>query len=351
MDENQLLGIYRPQGVLMPLRIPNQEQQVIEVNAEVIDTTADEQENSHFIESNTSAITLEKLKRICIVPSFKDSSLTISHQEFAENVLGAAMDYFNGETFGELECRVSHPISGRNPNALRTPANLLTEADKTLFFQRFCFCFELTSMTKTIDGQPICLTIGGVRAYNEQNLYANKSPEKLKIFIGWRVCVCSNLMLSCDGLQDRLEVMSSLDIYKSALDLFTAFDPIDNFNMLENLVNTRLSTQEFCNFIGRMRLYQALPAKTRQELELPEILLGDSQINAATRQFVSNKNFGINGADSISCYQLLQCLNESSKSSYIDTFLSKNKNCVDIATGIQKAIEGRDNENYSWFLT
>lgn len=351
MDENQLLGIYRPQGVLMPLRIPNQEQQVIEVNAEVIDTTADEQENSHFIESNTSAITLEKLKRICIVPSFKDSSLTISHQEFAENVLGAAMDYFNGETFGELECRVSHPISGRNPNALRTPANLLTEADKTLFFQRFCFCFELTSMTKTIDGQPICLTIGGVRAYNEQNLYANKSPEKLKIFIGWRVCVCSNLMLSCDGLQDRLEVMSSLDIYKSALDLFTAFDPIDNFNMLENLVNTRLSTQEFCNFIGRMRLYQALPAKTRQELELPEILLGDSQINAATRQFVSNKNFGINGADSISCYQLLQCLNESSKSSYIDTFLSKNKNCVDIATGIQKAIEGRDNENYSWFLS
>ena len=351
MDENQLLGIYRPQGVLMPLRIPNQEQQVIEVNAEVIDTTADEQENSHFIESNTSAITLEKLRRICIVPSFKDSSLTISHQEFAENVLGAAMDYFNGETFGELECRVSHPISGRNPNALRTPANLLTEADKTLFFQRFCFCFELTSMTKTIDGQPICLTIGGVRAYNEQNLYANKSPEKLKIFIGWRVCVCSNLMLSCDGLQDRLEVMSELDIYKATLDLFTAFDPIDNFNMLENLVNTRLSTQEFCNFIGRMRLYQALPAKTRQELELPEILLGDSQINAATRQFVSNKNFGINGADSISCYQLLQCLNESSKSSYIDTFLSKNKNCVDIATGIQKAIEGRDNENYSWFLT
>ena len=39
MDENQLLGIYRPQGVLMPLGIPNQEQQVIEVNAEVIDTT------------------------------------------------------------------------------------------------------------------------------------------------------------------------------------------------------------------------------------------------------------------------------------------------------------------------
>ena len=318
------------------------------IDAEII---TEEATATPFIESNTSGITLEELKRFCIVPSFRDSSLTISHQDFAENVLGAAMDYFNSETFGELECRVSHPIKGRTPNALRTPANLLTEADKTLFYQRFCFCFELTSMTKTIDGQPICLTIGGVRAYNEQNLYANKSPEKLKIFIGWRVKVCSNLMLSCDGLQDRLEVLSSLDIYKSALDLFTAFDPIDNFNMLENLVNTRLSTQEFCNIIGRMRLYQALPARTRQELHLPELLLGDSQINAATREFVGNENFGLNGQDSISCYQLLQCLNESSKSSYIDTFLTKNRNCVEIATGIQKAIEGRDTENYSWFLS
>ena len=340
------LSIYQPTTMMMPERITGD---IMDVSA--IEIQPEETPQPHFIESNTSGITLEELKRKCIVPSFKDSSLTLSHQVFAENVLGAAMDYFNGETFGELECRVSHPISGRTPNALLKPEKFLTEADKTLFFQRFCFCFELTSMTKTIDGQPICLTIGGVRAYNEQNLYANKSPEKLKIFIGWRVKVCSNLMLSCDGLQDRLEVMSSLDIYKSALDLFTAFDPIDNFNMLENLVNTRLSTQEFCNIIGRMRLYQALPARTRQELHLPELLLGDSQINAATREFVGNENFGLNGQDSISCYQLLQCLNESSKSSYIDTFLTKNRNCVEIATGIQKAIEGRDTENYSWFLS
>ena len=63
------------------------------IDAEIIT----EDTRSPFIESNTSGITLEELKRTCIVPSFKDSSLTISHQEFAENVLGAAMDYFNGE--------------------------------------------------------------------------------------------------------------------------------------------------------------------------------------------------------------------------------------------------------------
>lgn len=347
MDNNTTnqLSIYQP-TVMMPERIT---EEIMDVSA--VEVIPEEIPHPHFIESNTLGITLEELKRTCIVPSFRDNTLTISHQNFADAVLGVAMDYFNGETFGELECRVSHPINGRIPSALQKTANQLTEAEKTIFYQRFCFCFELTSMTKTIDGQPICLTIGGVRAYNEQNLYSNKSPEKLKIFIGWRVCVCSNLMLSCDGLQDRLEVMSSLDIYKSALDLFTAFDPIDNFNMLDGLVNTRLSIQEFCNIIGRMRLYQALPARTRQELQLPELLLGDSQINAATREFVKNENFGLNGQDSISCFQLLQCLNESSKSSYIDTFLIKNRNCVDIATGIQKAIEGRDTENYSWFLS
>ena len=343
---NYELSICHP-TVMMPADATAEE--VLDVSA--VEIQPDNIPHPHFIESNTSGITLEELKRTCIVPSFRDNTLTISHQAFAESVLGAALDYFNGETFGELECRVSHPINGRIPSALHKPAHLLTDEEKTLFYQRFAFCFELTSMAKSIDGQPVCLTIGGVRAYNEQNLYANKGPEKLKIFIGYRVRVCSNLMLTCDGLQDRLEVMSSIDCYKSALDLFTAFDPESNFNMLENLVHTRMSTQEFCNIIGRMRLYQALPARTRQELELPEILLGDSQINAATREFVGNENFGANGDDSISCWQFLQCLNESSKSSYIDTFLTKNRNCVDVAAGIQKAIEGRDTENYSWFLS
>ena len=207
MDNNTTnqLSIYQP-TVMMPERIT---EEIMDVSA--VEVIPEEIPHPHFIESNTLGITLEELKRTCIVPSFRDNTLTISHQSFADAVLGAAMDYFNGETFGELECRVSHPINGRIPSALQKPANQLTEAEKTLFYQRFCFCFELTSMTKTIDGQPISLTIGGVRAYNEQNLYSNKSPEKLKIFIGWRVCVCSNLMLSCDGLQDRLEVMSSLE--------------------------------------------------------------------------------------------------------------------------------------------
>ena len=42
----------------------------------------EQEEHPNFIESNTSGITLEELERNCIVPSFGDNQLTISHQKF-----------------------------------------------------------------------------------------------------------------------------------------------------------------------------------------------------------------------------------------------------------------------------
>ena len=45
-----------------------------------------EEEHPNFIESNTSGITLEELERNCIVPSFGDNQLTISHQTFIHRI-------------------------------------------------------------------------------------------------------------------------------------------------------------------------------------------------------------------------------------------------------------------------
>ena len=64
-------------------------------------------EHPHFIESNTNEITLEELKNKCIVPSFGDNTLTISHQDFIERVREAANNYFIGEQTGNIECRAS----------------------------------------------------------------------------------------------------------------------------------------------------------------------------------------------------------------------------------------------------
>ena len=309
----------------------------------------EQKEHPNFIESNTSGITLEELESNCIVPSFGDNQLTISHQKFIHQVEDAARMYFTGENFGNTEIRVSHKILGRVPGALTKRKEELKPEDETIYYQRMAFCFHICSMSRMMNGEEVHLCIGGVRSLNEENLYARKSPEKFKIFIGWRVRVCSNLMLTNDGLTGRLEVMSDTDIYNSALRLFQDFNPEHNLRLLENLGRTKISQEQFCQIIGRLRLYQVLPVS--QLRELPKVILGDSNINAATKNYVDNPNFGLRGRENITCWDLMQLLNDAAKQSYIDKFLERNQNCTDFAVGIQKALNGEDTENYGWFLS
>ena len=151
--------------------------------AVVLEETTEEPENhSHFIESNTQPITLEELSEKSIVPTFADGTLTTSHQSFIESVLEA------GQTvFGELtpvDIRVSHPINGRVPSALHKKASELTDEDKTLYYQRMGFVSHVVGLTRNINGQPVHLCIGGVRAYNEDKLFGRQSPMKFKFFVG-----------------------------------------------------------------------------------------------------------------------------------------------------------------------
>ena len=321
----------------------------------VIVSEEEQKEHPNFIESNTSGITLEELERNCIVPSFGDNQLTISHQKFIHQVEDAARVYFTGENFGNTEIRVSHKILGRVPGALTKRKEELKPEDETIYYQRMAFCFHIRSMSRMMNGEEVHLCIGGVRSLNEENLYARKSPEKFKIFIGWRVRVCSNLdshlirLLTNDGLTGRLEVMSDADIYSSALRLFQDFNPEQNLRLLENLGRTRISQEQFCQIIGRLRLYQALPAS--QLKELPKVILGDSNVNAATKGYIENPNFGLCGRENITCWDLMQLLNDAAKQSYIDKFLERNQNCTDFAIGIQKALRGEDTQNYGWFLS
>lgn len=82
------------------------------------ETGMKEEEHPNFIESNTSGVTLEELENGCIVPSFGDNQLTISHQHFIHRIEEAARECFPLERFGNTEIRVSHKILGRVPGAL-----------------------------------------------------------------------------------------------------------------------------------------------------------------------------------------------------------------------------------------
>lgn len=99
-------------------------------DAVIVSEKKQEKEHPNFIESNTSGITLEELETNCIVPSFGDNQLTISHQTFIHRIEEAASIFFAGETFGNTEIRVSHKILGRHPSALtkgRKNSNLKTK--------------------------------------------------------------------------------------------------------------------------------------------------------------------------------------------------------------------------------
>ena len=67
---------------------------------------------------------------------------------------------------------------------------MLLEEEKTIYYERMMFCFEIPTIFETIDGSRLNLTIGGVRAYNHENLYSKKSMEKFKVFIGFKNLVC-----------------------------------------------------------------------------------------------------------------------------------------------------------------
>ena len=310
---------------------------------------AENTEHPNFIESNTEAISIDELVSRCIVPTFSDNTLTIAHQNAIAAVYKAAE-----EVFGELtppECRVSHAINGRVASALHKPAKDLTDDEKTVFYQRIAFIAHVKSLTRIVAGQTVELTIGMCRAYNEDKLYSRPSPEKFRLFVGWKVRVCSNLCLTCSGNSGLVECMTEADIYQKAYQLFSKFDPQkeETLELLENLNNTRISESQFCYIIGRMRLYQALPNEVQKTLPVLEI--GDSAVNSAVRGFVTNPNFGLKeGETSITTWEMLQLFNEAIKQTYIDRWLERNQNCTDFLLGIQKALQGEDTEGYSWFL-
>ena len=300
----------------------------------------------NFLEANTNAITIEELTEQCVVPTWANQELTISHQDFISTVHDAACNVFAGETINNPEIRVSHIVRGRIPSALNKRSSELLESEKTQFYQRLAFAFTIPSLHECINGQRLELCVGGVRNYSDLNLYrANRGMEKFTVFIGWRVNVCSNQVLTGEGVKLSFEVMSLHDLYKAVLDLLYNFNLDNDILMLQSLTQTRLNESQFAQIVGRMRLYQALPSHLQREL--PKLLITDSQINNVCRDYYSNPNFG-HKDNSISMFDFHNLLTEANKSSYIDSYVQRAINATDVTVGISKALQG-DSE-YSWFL-
>lgn len=300
----------------------------------------------HFIEANTQEVNIHHLDRDCVTPVFaKDNELTINHPQFIRTVAQAAQDVFSDDVVLTPEIRVSHVVKGRVPEAVHKPASQLLESDKTIYYERCAFSIDIPTIKENVSGNPVTLSIVGVRAYNQMNLFTKKSPELFKLAIGFKNMVCCNMCIFSDGMKSDIRVSSVEELYKQAFFLFLNFEAEKQIRMMKTLQNTSMSECQFAQIIGKMRLYQFLPMM--EQRQLPRMSLTDSQINQVAKAYYFDDNFKRSGSE-LDLWRFYNLLTGANKSSYIDSFLERSLNATEMAVGISAALNG--DPKYKWFI-
>lgn len=299
----------------------------------------------NFIEANTIVVEQHHLKNDCIIPVFsKDNESTISHFEFIQSTKEVIQEVFG---LDELmpDIRVSHEIKGRVPSAIGKPALELSDDEKTIYYERMVFIFEIPGISTIVNGNKINLTVGGVRAYNQENLYSKKTNEKFKVFIGFKNTVCTNLCISTDGFKDDIRVSSVSELKSKVFGLIDQFDQQSQIVQLEKMNKFDLSETQFAHLIGKMKLLPYLSKAEKQTLF--SLTVNDSQINTISRDYVLDANFSKSDDGKLSLWKLYNLLTEANKSNYIDNFFERNVNAYEFVNYLGDFIE---NKCPNWFL-
>lgn len=344
----------------MELRLVNQRNSALEIteskyaetvyDAEVIETSPIQpkmEKIKPFIEANTESVTLSHLKNDCIIPTFRDSEKTISHFEFIDAVNFCVHQNFRSEAIIAPEIRVSHQINGRIPSALNKKVSELEDWEKTKYYERMMFVIEVPSIADEVNGNELSLTIGGVRALNHESLFSKKSIEKFKVFIGFQNKVCTNLLVSTDGIALEIRVSSLQDLIKKVFELFGNYNIRMHLETMKDFGNYHLTEHQFAQLIGRARLYQYLPPA--QKKGITPLNLNDGQINSVARDYFNDTSFCRDPNGNINLWKLYGLFTGAVKTSYIDTFLDRSVNAFSFTESLLQALE--HNSNLSWFLS
>lgn len=329
--------------------IPEISEQTNPVVNPVIQYSATSEDVIHkpFIEANTVESSLTEIEQKHIIPVWlKDNEPMISHGDFIESTSRIVADIFEGEHILKPSIRLSHPIKGRIPSAKDKPAHLLTDEERTLFYERMMFVIEIPSIQTEIDGSLLSLTIGGVKSFSEDNLYQRSGGEQhFKVFIGFQNKVCTNLCVWTDGYLGNLTVKSKEDLILCIYSLLKRYDQNHHLFHLNQLSKHSLSEQQFAYLIGRCRMYNYLPNKLRQEI--PPILMGEQQMGAVVRDYYKDNSFCRDSDGSINLWKLYNLFTGVNKSSYIDSFLDRSVNAYHLIEQVRWALQGKQE---SWYL-
>lgn len=301
--------------------------------------------SSNFIEANTKQVSLNHLKNDCIIPVFaKDNEITISHYEFIEASKEVAKRHFNTTNLN-VSIRVSHQIKGRVPSAIGKPVKELLEHEKTVYYERMAFMIEIPNYQMVVNNQILNLCIGGVRAYNQENLFSKKSIEKFKVFIGFKNSVCTNLCISTDGLKSEFRVSGVAELKEGIQNLITNYTQEQHIESMEKLSDSFLSEKQFAHLIGKMRMYHFLSKEEKKGKF--QLQLTDSQIGAIVKDYFNDDNFKRQD-NMISLWKIYNLFTGANKSSYIDSNLERNVNAFEFIQNLSNSIEKKIP---NWYLT
>jgi hypothetical protein len=299
---------------------------------------------SKFLEANTKEVTFNHLKNDTIIPVFsKDNECTISHPEFIESTQHAILEAFPNHRISAPNIRVSHNIKGRVPSAIGKPAMELLAHEKTIYYERMAFLIKIEGVQQIVNGNMLDLVVGGVRAYNQENLYSKKSIEKFKIFVGYKNTVCTNLCISTDGYKDEVRVTSTEELQEQVEQLFLNYDEDRHLGELERFSKFFLNRKQFAHMLGKLKLYQYLGLVERKNL-FP-VSFNDSMINAVSKSYFQDNNFRVGDEGLINLWNLYNLFTGAVKSSYIDSFLKRECQAYEFTQMLANAMQN-DEENY-----
>ena len=260
------------------------EQQIVSSSA-----TKEVASGTKFIDANTISMSLKEVREEHIIPVFsKNNEPLISQTQFIETVQEALQIPFDGENILHPEVRVSHPIKGRVPDARHKAAKDLLPSEKTIYYERAIFKIDIPSITTEIEGQELCLSVGGVKAYNLDNIGRDsRSPQHFTLFIGFKNKICENLCVWSDGSVLHTTVTSLSDLMWKVEKLFIEFQYDNAVNRMKSWENIGIREEQFCQILGRARYYNCLP-KNRKENIFP-LDITDSQMMAHIEDHLNGK--------------------------------------------------------------
>ena len=311
---------------------------------------SEETTRSPFIIGNTSEIQMDELSDMLTPVFSRDNVETISHVEGISTVADAINTFFDGEQINAPIVRVSHEMKLRNRFGAGKMVQNLRPEETDSYFQRMIAMIEIPSISANINGSSCHLQVCLVHNYADINLLGNSSQyQTWKLCAGMLNTVCENgLCRSTDGCNFSIKVTNTADLYKYAMELFKQYDYKQHVDEMRRLNDTTIDVSTFAQFLGRARMAAALPTKMKKDLNLPEFILPEAQINQMVRDYYTDEAFGGFGRE-ISAWQFYQLLTNY-KNNYIDVSLERSANAYSVAQGIAAAVN-HESDDWNWFIS